>query len=187
MPRTIGLRIKSGFAIAVVASREAGLWRIELRQEITLAPEELPYGRFPYHPLIELQGAEAAATSDRAIAAVRAIAKQQLSAFLRCVGDIDGARIIVGSLIDPAALSNPHIRVHAREGELFRTVVAGELSAAGIANRFLRDKETYSLGAKELSKKEAAFRAEVDRLGRGAVKPWRADEKLATAGAVLAL
>src|SRR5712671_6601303 len=141
--RTVGLRIKSGFAIAIVAVQESESWRIERRAEVQLALDEGPYGRFPYHPLIELKGAKAAATSRRAVAAVRAVARKQMSAFLKSIGAVDGATLIVGSLIDPSTIGNPHIRTHAREGELFRGVVARALERKGIRLQILRERDLY--------------------------------------------
>jgi len=184
--RTVGLRIKSGFAIAIVAVQESESWRIERRAEVQLALDEGPYGRFPYHPLIELKGAKAAATSRRAVAAVRAVARKQMSAFLKSIGAVDGATLIVGSLIDPSTIGNPHIRTHAREGELFRGVVARALERKGIRLQILRERDLYTHGAKRLVCTDRQFRQQVDRLGRGIVKPWSADEKLAAAGAFIA-
>jgi hypothetical protein len=42
--------------------------------------------------------------------------------------------IVVGSIIDPATIANPHIRAHAQEGQLFRTVVETAAKKLGIAS-----------------------------------------------------
>src|SRR5262252_6389163 len=99
--RTAGFRIKSGFTIAVVVSGDRKVWQVERREEVPLAIDEGKYGRFPFHPLIELEGKDATETSVRAVAAVRAMAKKNLASFLKSIEPIDSATIVVGSLIDP--------------------------------------------------------------------------------------
>ena len=62
--KAIGLRIKSGFAIAAILSEGADGFVIEAIRTVALSSEELPQSRFPYHPTIELperRGAELSA------------------------------------------------------------------------------------------------------------------------------
>jgi hypothetical protein len=185
--RAIGIRVKSGFAIAVVVAKERMRWHVERRDEILLTEDAGPYGRFPFHPLIELAGENATDASRRAVAAVRAASKKHLAAFLDSVGEVEAAAIVVGSVIDPKKISNPHIRVHAREGELFRTVVAQAFERRSIAVDVVRDSEIYSKAALKLRRSETQLRAELAKMGRGTVRPWRRDEKVAAAGALFAM
>lgn len=50
------------------------------------------------------------------------------------------AGLVVGSLIEPERIANQHMRAHALEGRLFRTVLAEGLEARGLRVVLLRDK-----------------------------------------------
>lgn len=51
----------------------------------------------------------------------------------------------------------------------------------------MRDKDAYAAAARELGRGEADVKREVDVAGRGKLRPWRADEKLAALGARFAI
>lgn len=180
--KTVGLRIRSGFAVAVVASGTADAWRVGCCRKVMLTDEAVPFARSPFHPLIDLGREDGELASRRAVATVQATSRRQMGGFLKAVGPLRAAAIVVGSLADPDTISNPHIRVHAREAELFRGVVAEALDRAGVPYEFLCEREAYPRIAKELHWPESLLRAEVGAKGRGTVKPWRADEKLAALG-----
>jgi hypothetical protein len=63
--RAIGLRIKSGFAIAAIVKPSPDGFAIEALRKILLSSEDLPQSRFPYHPTIELPERQGAALSHR--------------------------------------------------------------------------------------------------------------------------
>jgi hypothetical protein len=180
--KTVGLRIRSGFAVAVVASGTAKEWHVGCCRRVMLTDEAVPFARSPFHPLVDLDREEGELASRRAVATVQATSRRQMEGFLKAVGPIGAAAIVVGSLADPDTISNPHIRVHAREAELFRGVVAEALDRAGVPYEFLREVEAYLRVSKELHWPIDQLRAEVSAKGRGTVKPWRADEKLAALG-----
>jgi hypothetical protein len=182
--KTLGLRVKSGYAIAVVVSGDRLSWNIDHRCEIPLSPHGDKYARFPFHPLIELEGPAAARMSRSAVAAVRAQSKRQMSAFLKSSDSIATATIVVGSLVDPESLGSSHMRAHAREGQLFREAVAKALKTAAIAYEFLRERDAYGKVATVHGCSESELRAQVSASGRGIITPWRAEEKLATVGAL---
>jgi hypothetical protein len=94
---------------------------------------------------------------------------------------------VVGSLIDPAAVANPHIRAHALEGRLFRTILEDALRSAKLACAMILERETYLKAAAALGRTEDQVKRTVSALGRSAGGPWRADEKLAAAAAWLRL
>jgi len=180
---TVGLRVKSGFAVAIAVSGDADSWRIEQRREVALTAGYGTYARFPYHPLIELEGNPGATASRKAVAIVKSTAKKQMAALLDSLGAIDAAAVVVGSMIDPNVIGNPHIRVHAREGKLFREVIAAALDRRKIPYDFLTDKDAYAQVARDLGRFPAKLRTDIGKKGRDVVSPWRADEKLAALGA----
>jgi hypothetical protein len=179
----IGLKIRSGFAVAVVVERLGSEFSVESRQVVALSSEELPQSRFPYHPTVEMPAPRGEETSKAAVAAVRRAAAREMKVFLEKAGTVECAGIVVGSLVDPKHISNPHIRAHAREGELFRTVVIDALAKANVPCGVLIEKEAYERVATEVSRSADRLRSEIAALGHKRIKPWRTEEKLATLAA----
>jgi hypothetical protein len=179
----VGLKIRSGFAVAVVVERRGEEFSVESRQVVRLSSEDLPQSRFPYHPTIEMPAPRGDEVSREAVATVRRAAAREMKAFLENAGSVACAGIVVGSLIDPKDISNPHIRAHAREGELFRTVVTDALAKAGVACGVLIEKEAYERVAADVSRPADRLRSEISALGQKRIKPWRTEEKLATLAA----
>ena len=181
--KTIGLKIKSGFAIAAVLMEEADRTAIELVRTVQLSSEELPESRFPYHPTIEMSGREGTATSRRAVEEVRRVALREMRQLLKDAKGVERAALVVGSTIDPDKLGNPHVRVHALEGKLFREVVSEALAEKGVDCAVLVERSAYEKVAADVSSTETRVRNDIAALGHGKVKPWRAEEKLATLAA----
>jgi hypothetical protein len=100
---------------------------------------------------------------------------------------VGAAGLVVGSLIDPARVTNTHIRAHALEGQLFRTVLEEALRACGLSCAVMLERTAYTHAAQRLGRSEKDLKQVVANLGRGLGGPWRADEKTATLAAWLAL
>ena len=181
--RAIGLRIKSGFAIAAIVNDGADGFVIEALRKVLLSSEALPQSRFPYHPTIELPQRQGAALSGKAVKEVRRIAAQEMRKVLAEVAGIERAGMVVGSVIDPDSLGNPHVRVHALEGKLFREVVAEALAQEQIHCGVLVERDAYAKAAADVASSEPKLRTEIAALGHGRIKPWRSEEKLATLAA----
>lgn len=156
---------------------------MESRQVVALSSEALPQSRFPYHPTIEMPAPRGDEVSNEAVAAVRRVAAREMKAFLEEAGGVACAGLVVGSLLDPKGISNPHIRAHAREGELFRTVVTDALATADVSCGVLIEKEAYERVAADVSRSVDKLRSEIAALGHKRIKPWRTEEKLATLAA----
>ena len=185
--KAIGLRIKSGFAIAAVVQRSADGLHLEAVRTIPLSSEDLPQSRFPYHPTIELPERQGAALSGKAVKEVRRTAAQEMRKVLEEFDGVERAGMVVGSVIDPDSLGNPHVRVHALEGKLFREVVAAALKKRDIGCGVLLERDAYAKAAADMRSAEPQLRAEIAALGQGRIKPWRAEEKLATLAALWSL
>jgi hypothetical protein len=95
--------------------------------------------------------------------------------------------LVVGSDIDPARITNPHIRAHALEGRLFRTVLEEAVHSCGLACTVIVERHAYKQAAETLKRSEKDLKRLVAELGRSLNGPWRADEKTATLAAWLAL
>ena len=94
---------------------------------------------------------------------------------------------MVGSVIDPKTVGNPHIRAHASEGQLFRTVLQSALQSHGIRCRVFVEKQLGAAAAAGLKRRKAEIKRVVARIGKDVGGPWRADEKAASTAAWLLL
>jgi hypothetical protein len=100
---------------------------------------------------------------------------------------IKRAALVVGSQIDPRSVANPHIRAHALEGQLFRSVLQQSLHGHGIRTEVLLEREAYGQAAVELKQSNENVRRMIQDFGRDAKAPWRAEQKLAAIAAWSAL
>jgi hypothetical protein len=72
---------------------------------------------------------------------------------------ICGAGVVVGSLVDPRTIGNDHIRIHALEGQLFRTIVQTSLSKRGVKCSVWRERDLFGTAGERLGRKEPVLRA----------------------------
>jgi hypothetical protein len=100
---------------------------------------------------------------------------------------VRGVALVVGSVIDPAAIGNDHIRAHALEGQLFRTSLERAAKRARLPCATHLERGLYEAAAARLDRTPAELRRLVAELGRAVGGPWRADEKAATLAAWLGL
>jgi len=100
---------------------------------------------------------------------------------------ISRAGLVVGSQVDPDTIANPHIRAHAFEGQLFRSVIEETLQAFRIRTEILLERKAYARGAAKLKESNDNVRRMIQNFGRAAQGPWRAEQKLATLAAWVAL
>ena len=104
----------------------------------------------------------------------------------RCADDgcaIHRAALVVGSLIDPESIANPHIRAHALEGRLFRTVLEDALRSRGIQCAIFTEREVYPRASNLLGQSPVQLRKAIAELGHFVSGPWRADQKVAALAA----
>jgi hypothetical protein len=187
LPSALGLRVRSGRAIAVVLNgAHRGPTLLDCRV-IPLADPALPESTQPYHvALVDHQLRDMGAAKPL-IAAVHRTARRSVAAMLKVYlasgWRIDRAALVVGSLIDPALVANQHMRAHALEGQLFRTALEQALTAEGLRCSFLVERTAYADAAKSLPLPEEEVKLTIKELGRTCSGHWRADEKLAALGA----
>lgn len=181
----IGLKTKTGKAIAVVLvesdARPEFVWREELR----LYDEDLPETLQPYHNVMEMPWSEAVIAIRPAIAAIEKIAAASLRMLMDSV-HYRGMRVVCVAIVGPGErklekIGNPHIRAHAAEGVLYRAVMETAARENGCKSQSFVD-PTPELGrpAREIKK----F---LEEMGKTAGTPWRADEKTAALAAWAAL
>lgn len=187
----VGFRVKSGHAIAVAleGSREAP--RVIARHVIELSDPDIPETRQPYHDGF-FRTEEDAREIARRVGIVRRCAKKSVAALVahmerEAERPRMRAALVVGSLIDPATVANPHIRAHAHEGRLFRTVLEEALAAHHIPCDVIVDKELPARAAQRLGRPPSAVSRTVVAFGKTIGGTWRAEEKAAATAAWLAL
>ena len=186
----LGLTVKSGWASAVLLTRAGRSLQVVDCSTVMLADPDLKESRQPYHA-----GFGTARTAGtgllRLLASVRRFGRTSMNRLLRQYAadghEICGAGIVVGSLIDPRTIGNDHIRIHALEGQLFRTVVQNSLSRHRLQCSVWRDRDLFGVAGRQLRKPEGALRSAVLNLGRGVSGSWRAEQKAAALAAWIAL
>ncbi len=187
----IGITVKSGWAsvVLVVGGSRAAPLVLDARRVELSDPQE-PASRQPYHAGFGTARGEGPELK-RLVASVNRFGRRSITSVLRdyrsAGHDLRGAGIVVGSLVDPATIANVHIRIHALEGQLFRTVVTDAAASCDVACSVWREKNLYAVAADRLNRSDGDLRAAVTELGRGVTGPWRAEQKTAALAAWLML
>jgi hypothetical protein len=157
---------------------------------LNLSDPRNPETRQPYHAAmgkLEIN----AATLKRRVQSVRRATERSIADLIqRCAGDgyaIHRAALVVGSLIDPESIANPHIRAHALEGRLFGTVLEDALRSRGIQCAIFTEREVYPRASNLLGRSPVQIRRALAELGHSANGPWRADQKVAALAAWMSL
>lgn len=186
----LGFRVKSGFAVAIALSEGAAGPTLLARRIVALSDPKIEETKQPYHNGVGTAQEDAKEIArltkiiERcALGSVKGLLAEEPFTRLRC----RGAGLVVGSVIDPARVGNLHIRAHASEGRLFRTVLEEALRAQGIRCTVIVDKTLGAQALKALRRPESQIRRIVGGLGATLDGPWRAEEKAAATAAWMML
>jgi len=186
----VGFRVKSGWAVVVLLAGPSGAPRALNRRVVDLSDESVPESKQPYHAAMGRLEEDGIKIRQRT-KVVQRVAARSLAVLLdefRAAGYVvDKAGLVVGSQIDPRTISNPHIRAHALEGQLFREVLEDELKTRGVSCSVVVERDAYNRAAEVLKRSEADLKRVLSGLGRQLDGPWRAEEKLAALVAWMAL
>lgn len=187
----LGLTVKSGWAAAVllvVDSHQSP--HVADSRRIELSDPEDPESRQPYHAGFGTARSGGPELT-RLVGSVRRFGLRSVTNLIKSyttVGQrLSGAGVVVGSLNDPARIANDHIRIHALEGQLFRTIVEESVRAHALRCEVWRERDLYAAAAAALHQNEARIRSAVTALGRTTTGPWRAEQKAAATAAWLVL
>jgi hypothetical protein len=184
----IGFTVKSGWTCGVMIA--VNPLRVLDSTRIDLSDRAVPESKQPFH-----QGfgtaRPAGAELSQLIAMVQRYGHQSVTGLVaryRAEGHrLAGAGIVVGSLIDPERLSNEHMRIHGREGQLFRRVVEDAVAASNLTALVCRERDLYRLAETRLRQSSRAIRDEITGVGKSTAGPWRAEQKGAAIAAWLVL
>jgi hypothetical protein len=214
----LGVRIKSGWAIAValaapgaapgaiIAARtKSGALatpRLVDRSVLDLSDPEKPELRQPYHAGMGRLQQDTGIIAKRTRSIERTTAQNVRDLLRRLTAGghmVSRVGLMVGSLIDPETVGSPHIRAHAFEGRLFRSVLERAFQEHSLAPAVFVERLVYADAVVKLQRSEPDIRATLTALGKGgerahapdvksrSASPWRADEKLAALAAWLLL
>jgi len=191
MPAGLGFRVKSGWAMAALLAGPSNSPKLVRCEAVLLSDPQVPHSKQPYHPALELPEKEGKASVQELRRVVSGAAERSVADLLKQASaagyEVRGAALVVGSVVDPASLHNEHIRAHALEGQLFRTVLEDALHAREIACAVFLEKGAYAKAAITLGMTEAKAKSTTAGLGKSHDGSWRAEEKLAALAAWIAL
>jgi hypothetical protein len=186
----LGFRVKSGWAAAILLTGSARSPQLCDVQRIDFSDPQLPGTRQPYHAAMGRLETDTKKISRR-VDEVRRITETSITKLLARYRlqnfRIKRAALVVGSQIDPASVGNPHIRAHALEGQLFRSVLEQSLHGHGIPTEVLLEREAYGNAAVELKQSNENVRRMIQNFRGDAKASWRAEQKLAAVAAWVAL
>src|SRR5690349_10897031 len=187
----IGLRAKTGRAIAVVIGGPPDAPTVLAKTEIKLIDPKIPETAQPYHVVMELPWEESQRAVQRFARVIERVAKKALADLVKQQTAsgmrVSGIGIVGAPDRDLARIGNFHIRAHAAEGVLFRKVLNLAADANGLKWRLIADKHFERLTKEELGAKTSRIKRTISELGREVPAPWRTDEKQAALAAWLML
>jgi len=159
-------------------------------RRVELSDPAMPESRQPYHAGFGTARASGPELL-RLIATVKRFGRQSITTAIRAYQAgghrVCGAGVVVGSLIDPKRIANDHIRIHALEGQLFRSVVHEAAIRTRLRCSIWRERDLQALAVSMLNQPEGVVRQTVASLGRDVGGPWRAEQKAAALAAWLVL
>ena len=183
---TLGFRVKSGWAAAVLIANSAKAPTVIDSRVIELADPGVAHSRQPYHAGLGTAQTDTAKVT-RLVRGIERFSSRTIKSLLdeyRATHRLRSAAVVASSLTDPASIANQHMRAHASEGRLFRTVLVDGLENCDIRVRVVLEREVYELLGKALRLRPSEAKHKVAALGESVAR-WRAEQKVAAAAAWL--
>lgn len=188
---SIGLRAKTGRAIAVVVAGSVDSPQVIERLELTLWDPAIPATFQPYHEVLEMPWDRAKLAVRKTAAIIERIAYRELarliSEMLSAGFKVRGVGIVGAGERNLEKIGSTHIRAHAAEGVLFRQVLEVAATSNKLAHRRIDEQSLDEQAVSELNLSLGEIKAQLAEMGRAAGSPWRADEKAAATAAWLVL
>ena len=186
----LGFRVKSGWAVAILMSGSVRSPQLCDSCAINLSDPRDVATRQPYHAAMGRLETNVSKLKRRTQSIRRMTAKSVVDLLQRYIGKdykIRAAGLVVGSVIDPDSIANPHIRAHALEGRLFRMTLAAALQSRGIRCAIFTERDAYAIAAKSLGRSAVQIKRALLDFGDATSGPWRAEQKLAALAAWMSL
>ena len=187
---SIGFCVRSGYAIAVIIDGEVKSPHVVSRSVVEMYDHQAPETKQPYHARMGTLENDTSKISWRK-KVIEEVTVKSINGLLKSSVDGDytirNAALVVGSETDPASIANEHIRAHALEGQLFRTVLQKALDSHTVPVAIILKRDLFALAQKKLGRSEDKLKQTLTSLGITMGKPWRTDEKIAVLAAWLNL
>ena len=187
----IGLRAKTGRAIAIVLGGQFNAPCVLKRYELKTADPDFPDTMQPYHEVLDLPWDKAQSAVRKSAARIEKRATKELARLVKEAENegyrVSGVGIVGAGDRNLEKIGSTHIRAHAAEGVLFRAVLEVASSANNLSNRRYDERTLDATATIELKLPVAKIKAQLAEMGRIVGSPWRADEKAAATAAWLAL
>jgi hypothetical protein len=187
----IGLRAKTGRAICVVIGGPSDHPTVVEKTELSLIDPKIPATFQPYHEVMELPWTESEKAVRKYVKAIEAVAHQAMKELVAELNlqsyKVSGVGIVGAADRDLARIGNFHIRAHAAEGLLFRSVLNQAAEAQGLKWRVFGDKDFDKRTTAELGSKASSVKQKITDMRKAVPAPWRTDEKQAALAAWLVL
>ena len=183
---TLGFRVKSGWAAAVLIANSKKAPTVIDSRVIELADPGVADSRQPYHAGFGTAQTDTAKVT-RLVRGIERFSRRTIAALVSEYREhyrLHSAAVVAASLTDPATIANQHMRAHASEGRLFRTVLIDGLKHCDVPVRVVLEREVYELLGKALGRSPSQAKSRVAALGEG-IGRWRAEQKVAAAAAWL--
>jgi len=187
----IGLKAKTGRAIAVVLSGPVDAPELVSRSELSLTDPRIPATFQPYHEVMELPWEESQKKVKPYVHAIERVAGKALKNLiheLRAQGlTVVGIGVTGSADRDLSRIGNYHIRAHAAEGMLFRQVLEHAAQSNKLSCRTFSEKTLSTQATAELRMTPAQLNNRLKSIGQSAGAPWRTDQRTAATAAWLML
>jgi hypothetical protein len=161
--------------------------RLEFSVIDTASPETCQ----PYHEFLDLPWNQAHAAAQKLARKIERVATKALRRLvkdLRSEGfSVRGVGIVGAGERNLEKIGSAHIRAHAAEGVLFRSVLEVAAAANDLAARSFDERTLDQTVESESNWPLAKIKEQLGEMGRAAGSPWRADEKAASTAAWLVL
>lgn len=195
IPRAaLGVRAHSGWAAVVVMAGTIHEPAIIDRRRIELREAGNENARFPYHYVETWKLDRATAFIESCAASSVGFASTALSAIVADIKKrgavLAGCGLLTASgrpLPNLAGILESHSYIHAAEGEFFRDAVARACKKKKIDVHRVKEREAFEWAGARLGMSDQALKQKIDTLGKPLGSPWTADQKLASAAALLVL
>lgn len=192
-PKTasIGLRAKTGRAIAVVLSGPPHSPHVIKRLELSVVDPSVPGTFQPYHEGLDLPWEQAEKVAQKLATEIERVATKALRGLVKDLQSdgykVSGVGIVGAGDRNLQKIGSTHIRAHAAEGVLFRHVLEVAAGANELANRRFDERSLDQTAESELKLSGTRIKYVLAEMGRAAGSPWRADEKAAATAAWIVL
>ena len=190
-PVALGLRAKTGRAVAVVVGGPSQSPSVFAKLEIRLVDAKNSATYQPYHEVMELPWEEAQKAARKTERVIEKVAQRNVAAL---IGKLKAEALTVKAVgivgakdRDLSRIGNYHIRAHAAEGILFRRVLDLAAETNGLPWRAFPEREFDEILKTDLGAQADQLKVTLAQLGRSLSPPWRTDEKLAAAAAWMVL